>query len=196
MGWVGGVGADEGFDDIFVPQAAALAVFECRLEQGQLRVRAAVANVEKLIRPQYAGGGGDFWLGRTGVDLRLDPGRRSAWPRGVVESAIELEVCLDAAGTQAGQRQTAHEQFACVVEIDFSQHFRRQADGVDFPVALDGGHVLELPIPRLEPAPMLGIKVEGILVGGCRAAAAGAEGQPAINHEVGGEEDAILMLDE
>ena len=56
--------------------------------------------------------------------------------------------------------------------------------------------MLELPVPGLEPAPVLGVKTERIVVGGCRAAAAGTEGQPTVNHKVGGEENAILMLEE
>ena len=56
--------------------------------------------------------------------------------------------------------------------------------------------MLELPVPCLEPAPVLGVKVESIVVGGRRAAAARAKGKPAVNHEISREEDAILMLDE
>ena len=52
-----------------------------------------------------------------------------------------------------------------------------------------------MPVPRLEPAPFLFVKNLRVPVGGLLGVAARSKNQFVVNHEVGGEEDPVLMLD-
>ena len=83
-----------------------------------------------------------------------------------------------------------------VIEVDFAQDRMREANGADGPFALDGSHVFEIAIVGFEPAPMFIEEAVSVFVARARTAATGAEDETVINLEIGGEENAILVLGE
>ncbi len=80
--------------------------------------------------------------------------------------------------------------------MDFSEDGWGECDGGDIPVALDGGHVWPIGVAGFEPSPVFGEEGGGVVVGGRGLVAAGAEDESVIDHEVGAEEDAVLVFDE
>ena len=83
-----------------------------------------------------------------------------------------------------------------IIKANLPQHRCRESNRIDFPVALNRRHVLELPVVRLQPAPVFLKERNRIIVRRRRTIAAGPQSQPVINLEVRREENAILMLDE
>ena len=57
-------------------------------------------------------------------------------------------------GVRPQLRERRGEQLLGVAEVDLRQHVGRQVDRADRPVALDGRHVGEVPVRRLEEAPV------------------------------------------